>query len=145
VNLTRDGARLRRGCTVKCLDTDLLVAILRGKEETRDRVAALDEGGREATTSINAFEIVYGAQKSEKRSENLKEALRLLGRLHVMPFDVASARRAGEAAASLAAKGEGIDYRDSMIAGIALENDITLVTRNERHFSRIKGLKLEVW
>ena len=143
--MLKDGAQLKGGYTVKCLDTDLLVAILRGKEEARDRVAALDEGGREATTSINAFEIFFGAHRSAKRSENLKEALRLLGRLHVLPFDLPSARRAGETAASLAAKGEGIDYRDSMIAGIALENDITLVTRNEKHFSRIKGLKLEVW
>jgi predicted nucleic acid-binding protein len=130
---------------VKCLDTDLLVAILRGKEEARDPVGALDEIGREATTSVNAFEIVYGAQRSARRSENLTEALRLLGRLHVIPFDFPSAQRAGEIAAKLAAVGEGIDYRDSMIAGIALENGITLVTRNEKHFSRIKGLKLEAW
>ena len=130
---------------MKCLDTDLLVAILRGKEEARERAAALDESGREATTTINAFEVVYGAHKSAKRKENVTEAHRLLGRLLVIPFDLPSALRAGETAARLSAEGEGIDYRDSMIAGIALENDIVLVTRNEKHFSRIKGLKLEAW
>ncbi len=130
---------------MKCLDTDLLVAILRGKETARDSVAALDESGRDATTSVNAFEIVYGAQRSVRRNENLKEALRLLDRLLVIPLDLPSARRAGEIAANLAAKGEGIDYRDAMIAGIALESELTIVTRNEKHFSRIKGLKLETW
>ena len=143
--MLKDGAPLRRGCIVKCLDTDLLVAVLRGNEAARDSVAALDESGRSATTSVNAFEIVYGAQRSARRSENLKEALRLLDRLLVVPLDLPSARRAGEVAASLAVKGEGIDYRDSMIAGIALESELTLVTRNEKHFSRIKGLKLQTW
>ena len=130
---------------MKCLDTDLLVAILRGKETARDSVAALDESGRNATTSVNAFEIVYGAQRSARRGDNMKEALGLLDRLVVIPLDLPSARRAGEVAASLAARGEGIDYRDSMIAGIALESKLPLVTRNEKHFSRIKGLKLETW
>ena len=38
-----------------------------------------------------------------------------------------------------------MDYRDAMIAGVVLENDLTLVTRNTAHFKRINGLKLEKW
>jgi tRNA(fMet)-specific endonuclease VapC len=42
-------------------------------------------------------------------------------------------------------KGEIIDFRDAMIAAIAIENDLTLVTRNNFHFKRITDLKLELW
>jgi len=34
---------------------------------------------------------------------------------------------------------------DLLIAGIAIENDMTLVTHNMKHFSRIPGLKLQDW
>lgn len=130
---------------MKCLDTDLLIAILRGKEEARKKVTGIDEESKGATTSINAFEIFFGANKSAKKNENVKEASRLLGRLIVFPLDLSSSRIAGEISARLLAKGVMIDYRDAMIAAIAIENDLTLVTRNSFHFSRIKGLKTEIW
>jgi predicted nucleic acid-binding protein len=31
---------------------------------------------------------------------------------------------------------------DSLIAGIALVNDLSLLTRNRKHFERIEGLRL---
>lgn len=79
------------------------------------------------------------------QSENLKETLRLLDRLNVIPLDFSSSKRAAEISAKLGATGKPIDFRDIMIAAIALENDLTLVTRNKSHFSRIKSLKLETW
>ena len=130
---------------MKCLDTDLLIAILRGKKEAYNRVTELDEEAKGATTAINAFEIFFGAHKSAMKSENVKEASKLLDRLEVIPLDLASSRKAGEISAALVAKGETIDYRDAMIAGIVIENNLTLVTSNKSHFTRIKSLKLETW
>ena len=79
------------------------------------------------------------------QNENLKETQRLLDRLQVIPMDQSSSRKAAEISAKLGAIGEPIDYRDAMIAAITLENDLTLVTRNKAHFSRIKNLKFETW
>ncbi len=31
------------------------------------------------------------------------------------------------------------------IAGVAIENELILATNNEKHFSRIPGLKIENW
>jgi tRNA(fMet)-specific endonuclease VapC len=104
----------------------------------------LDSGGRASTTSVNAFEVFYGAYRSQKRG-NVDEARRLLQRLHVLPFDQESSEKAGETLAGLAVQGEMVDYRDVMIAAIARTNGLTLVTRNREHFSRIKGLELEPW
>ena len=130
---------------MKCLDTDLLIAILRGKNEAYPTVLKLDEEAKEATTSISAFELFFGAYKSERKSENLKEAQKLLERLEVIPFDTSAAKRAGEISANLLKKGEPIDFRDAMIAGIALEKNLTLLTRNKAHFSRIKDLEVQTW
>ena len=130
---------------MKCLDTDLLVAILRGKEEAQKKVTELDEEAKGATTCVNAFEIFFGASKSERKHENLKKASKLLERLTVFPLDLASSQKAAEISARLVAKGETIDFRDAMIAAIAMENGMTLVTRNKAHFKRIKGLQTEEW
>ena len=130
---------------MKCLDSDLLIAILRGKKEAYSKATELDEEAKEATTSVNAFEIFFGANKSARKSENMKEALELLESLNVIPLDLASSRKAAEISAKLATEDEPIDYRDALIAGIAIENDLTLVTRNKAHFSRIKNLKIETW
>lgn len=130
---------------MKCLDTDILVAILRGREEAKEKVAELDEENKGATTSVNAFELFFGANKSERKQENLKEASKLLERLTIFPLDLASSKKAAEISAKLATKGETIDFRDAMIAAIAIENGLTLVTRNQVHFKRIKSLKIESW
>ncbi len=130
---------------MKCLDSDLLIAILRGRKEAFSKAAELEEEAKEATTSVNAFEIFFGATKSARKKENMNEALGLLESLNVFPLDLSSSRKAAEISAKLSTEGEPIDYRDAMIAGIAIENDLTLITRNTAHFSRIKDLKLEIW
>ena len=129
---------------MKCLDSDLLVAILRGKREAYKIAAELDEESK-ATTAVNAFELFLGANKSDRRNENVSEVQKLLNKLEIVPLDMASAKQAGTLFADLMAKGKAIDYRDAMIAGIALENNLTLLTRNKTHFSRIKGLKVQTW
>jgi tRNA(fMet)-specific endonuclease VapC len=105
----------------------------------------LNENTKGATTSVNAFEVFYGAYRSERKTENTKEVIKLLEKLFVIPLDLASSRRTAELLAKLAEKGQTLDYRDAMIAGVVLENDLTLVTRNTAHFKRINGLKLEKW
>ena len=145
-NYLRGGAWHRREFPINCLDTDLLIAILRGKKEAFSKVLALDEDSKGAsTTAINAFEIFFGAYKSKMQSDNLRETERLIDRLNVIPLDFSSSKRAAEISANLSTIGEPIDYRDAMIAAIALENDLTLLTRNKSRFARIKNLKLETW
>ncbi|MYB34715.1 MAG: type II toxin-antitoxin system VapC family toxin [Gammaproteobacteria bacterium] len=42
-------------------------------------------------------------------------------------------------------KGVPIGFTDAMIASHALIIDATLVSNNEKHFSRVEGLRLENW
>jgi len=130
---------------VKCLDTDFLVAILRGKENAERKMVEMDREGRHSTTAINAFELFYGAYKSNQKMTNVEKTKALLVRVDVLPFELESSERAGEILAELSARGDSIDFRDAMIAGIARAKGLSLVTRNKEHFARVKELKIELW
>ena len=56
-----------------------------------------------------------------------------------------SCQISSELYSKLRIKGELIDDIDLLIAGVAIENEMTLVTNNESHFGRIPGLKIENW
>jgi len=56
-----------------------------------------------------------------------------------------AARRFGALKASLQNEGQPLHDLDLQIASIALENDLPLVTHNQKHFARIEKLNLEDW
>lgn len=66
----------------------------------------------------------------------------LLNALDVFSLDPPAARRASEVRRALESKGQTIGMADSLIAGICLERDGILLTRNVKHFSRVDGLTL---
>lgn len=51
----------------------------------------------------------------------------------------------GKLKASLEKDGKIIDDADLFIAACAMVTGAILVTNNEKHFKRIKGLKMENW
>ncbi len=130
---------------MKCLDTDLLVGILRRQEGAEKKAGLLDQEGRQATTSVSAFELFYGASKSRMVEESVKESQKLLSRLLVLPLSLGAAEKAGSIYGALEKKGLLLDFRDAMIAGIAIENNLPLVTRNRKDYSRVPGLSIEEW
>lgn len=125
-----------------CLDSDILIDHLRGRKEAVDAVRSMEEGGNIlSTTSINAFEIFYGAYKSG-RSGNVENARRLMERLVVLYFDGGAAEVAGKILVQLESRGETVDFRDVLIGATCLVNGYAIATRNARHFRRILGLKV---
>lgn len=47
--------------------------------------------------------------------------------------------------AELRQNGITIGTSDILIAGIAIENGLTLITNNEKHYEPIQALKIENW
>jgi len=126
-----------------CLDTDILVDHLRGEEKAVRQIQELEaSGGILSTTTINAFELYYGAQKTEKRERSRDAVKKLLGRLVIHDFTEKAAEKAGEIVAHLEAEGNPIEFRDAFIGATAIANKSTLFTRNIRHFERISELEL---
>lgn len=117
---------------------------MRGDENAISYMEKIDREGRMSTTSINAYEILFGAGLS-KIPENSEETVKLLGKLDILPFDTNAAERASEIHSTLSSNGQQINIKDILIASIAIVNEMILVTRNIKDFSRIKDLKIEKW
>jgi tRNA(fMet)-specific endonuclease VapC len=63
----------------------------------------------------------------------------------VVPMTENSAKISAELYATLRQQGNTVDDIDLLIAGITIDNDLTLITNNENHFNRIPGLRVENW
>ena len=63
----------------------------------------------------------------------------------ILQLDTAIEKKAGEIYADLRKKGEQISDADILIEATVLVNDSVLVTNNNKHFKRIKNLKIENW
>jgi len=130
---------------MKILDSDHCVAILRAQLDLTGRVAPDEELG---ITAVSVGELVHGVTKSQRAADNLARLDVLLAALTVLPYDEWSARRFGQLKAQLEISGEVISDLDLQIASIALDQDVVLVTHNQKHFSRLTelaGLILEDW
>ena len=77
------------------------------------------------------------------RKDEKEKIYALIESLVSLPLDKKSAFKAGEIDASLNKKGNKIDIEDVMIGAIAIINNEKLLTRNTKHFKRIKGLVVE--
>ncbi|MDF1485612.1 PIN domain-containing protein [Ramlibacter sp. H39-3-26] len=62
-----------------------------------------------------------------------------------MPFDAAGAHEAAAIRAELESRGLPIGPHDVLIAGTVRAHGATLVTRNEREFSRVPALQWVNW
>ena len=97
-------------------------------------------------TVVTVAEIIYGAAKSHRPEYHLKNLEEiLLPTVSVLDFDIRAAYIAGNIRAHLEKTGMLIAWADIQIAAIAMTHDMTLITGNLKHFSRISGLKVENW
>jgi tRNA(fMet)-specific endonuclease VapC len=63
----------------------------------------------------------------------------------VIPVTEKSAQISAELYSVLRQSGNIVDDIDLLIAGVAIDNELILVTNNESHFARIPGLKIQNW
>lgn len=98
------------------------------------------------TSAVCVMELHYGAQR-HRHSRALWQRIEreVLTRVRVMPFGLRVCMRAGAVMAELEAAGTPIGVEDVMIAATALEHELTVVTRNVKHFERIEGVQIENW
>jgi tRNA(fMet)-specific endonuclease VapC len=107
------------------LDTDVLIDHIRGRRH-------LDAHGASVSV-VTRTELFAGHEREEPAVEAL------LGRLAEIDVTPDIARRAGRIRRTT-----GLDVADAIIAATALKLDMTVMTRNRRHFERVSGLSLRV-
>lgn len=127
------------------LDTDICIYIIKKKpEQVLKKLVKLNPENI-AISTVTLSELVYGAEKSQHRERNLEALTGFLVPFDVLPWDENAAKSTGEIRAIFEKSGKVIGPYDLQIAGQALSLNITLVTNNEKEFSRVKGLKVENW
>jgi tRNA(fMet)-specific endonuclease VapC len=125
------------------VDTDILSYYFKGI----DKVVKNFEKYLENHETINIciityYEIISGLKYKDAKKQ-LKLFLEFAKDCNILPLTNKSVEVSAEFYANLRKAGTPLDDIDLLIAGIAFENDLILVTNNEKHFSKIKKLKIE--
>lgn len=127
------------------LDTNICIYII--KKHPEKVLAKLEklEPGDIAISAITWSELIYGAEKSTQPKKNLAALRQFILPFAILPWTELAAAHSGEIRAFLEKSGETIGAYDLQIAGHALAESLTLVSNNEREFSRVKALKTVNW
>jgi len=126
------------------LDTNILIALLRGKgEAARPRLKAAS--GQMAVSTITTMELEFGLAVSGASERQRLQLQSLIGLMTVLPFDEAAATNAGRLRAQLSQQGTTIGPYDALIAGQARCLGLIMVTANVSEFARVPGLIVENW
>lgn len=126
------------------LDTDVAIEVLRRRDPALPvRLATLP--GDVAISAITSMELTYGVERSRHVDANQEALDDFVALVPALPFDQAAASHAGRIRAELRRRGEPIGPYDTLIAGHARAQALTLATGNLREFSRVTGLLVEDW
>ncbi|MCI0553204.1 MAG: type II toxin-antitoxin system VapC family toxin [Anaerolineae bacterium] len=123
------------------LDTNIVIALFADDALVKENLANTEEI---FIPSIVIGELFYGVHKSARAKENLARIEDLASSSVILGCDTETARVYGEIKDVLRIKGHPIPENDIWIAAIAVQHNLTLVSR-DGHFSEIENLKVIVW
>ena len=127
-------------------DTTFIIDVMKNDEGAVRKAKDLSD----ASVSIlvgtpTIFELYVGVGLSVRSSEEREKVLSILRSLPHLSLDAASASKAGIIYAQRVKERTKIDPEDAMLAGIAIQNNEPLLTRNRKDFIGIPELKLETY
>lgn len=125
------------------IDTDTWIEYFHNRHGIKERLEAVDFKNI-FISEISIAELYFGALHSKKIEQHLQEVNIIKGSFTVLPISGALMQYA-ELRQSLSSCGLTVDHFDLLIGATALCHDLTLVTHNIKHFSRIENLKIEDW
>jgi tRNA(fMet)-specific endonuclease VapC len=123
------------------VDADWLIDAAIGRPRAQRTLDRLSDEGL-AVSIVAVAEVYEGAFGTPDPHATLAGLRDFLGDFAVLPLTDPIAERFARMRAALRQQGQLIPDMDLLIAATALEEDLTLVTRNERHFNRIPELTL---
>ena len=126
------------------LDTNIVIYVLKRRPvEVLSTFNA--NASRMAISSITLAELLHGAEKSSRVSENLATIEDFCSRLEVLPYGPKAAQHYGAIRAALEKLGQPIGVNDMHIAAHARSEGLVLVTNNMGEFARVPALEAENW
>ena len=127
------------------LDTTTISDYLRRNDRVTSAILKINPNNI-YISAISKYEIAYGLYKKPNLIPKLSSPLTEFYRLtNDLPFSSDIALVAGKIANELKVTGKPIGVPDVLIAATAKYENLTLVTSNTKHFSRIEELELIDW
>jgi tRNA(fMet)-specific endonuclease VapC len=125
------------------LDTDV---IIRGERGTFDLNRWLASEGDEQfqIAAITIAELWHGVERASSayRIERQDYIRTMLSSVKVLPYTETTALQHARVWAYLESSGNMIGFYDLIVAATALEHGSAVATFNQRHFARVRGLKV---
>ena len=126
------------------LDTNMCIYLMKNQPDEVARRFAQCYVGDVVMSAITYAELEYGVAVSANPAREQGNLASLVDDIRVLPFDISCGTAYGTI--RLATRnGTRKDALDKLIAAHAVALDMTLVTNNEKDFSRYPGLRTENW
>ena len=126
------------------LDTDILTYSLTGDPAVMANFRKYAAEPK-ALSVITYGELVFGAQGSQRVTENLAKVYRIKENFPLIDVTPAIMDVFGSLKADLRKTGSPVDDFDLLIGATAITIGYRVVTKNERHYSKIPGLEVVNW
>jgi tRNA(fMet)-specific endonuclease VapC len=126
------------------LDSNILIYFFKDAGAVRAHFRQHKDADIKLCTPV-LWELITGAHKVKDGSSQTARLAAVQDRFETFPFDLSAAQHAAKVRAQLEEVGTPIGPVDTMIAGIALAHQLTMVTRNVREFARVPGLQVQNW
>jgi len=127
------------------IDTDILSMFFKGNEKVVENFKAyLNEYDKITFSMITYYEIVSGLKHRDAHRQ-MSSFLDFAEQNIILNLTIESIEISATIYSDLCKKGTPIDDIDLLIAGVALGNNLNMVTNNTSHFDRIKELNVNNW
>lgn len=123
------------------LDTNIIIPFLTEDSWVQQKIR---QAAEVFIPVIVIGELFYGAKKSTRTAENIAKIEKFMFDNVILGCDTETARKYGDIKTQLKKDGRPIPENDIWIAALALQDELTLVSR-DTHFGYVAGLSLEVW
>ena len=126
------------------IDTDILIYSKKGNPIVNEWLQK-NKNIPMSVSVITLGELIYGAHKSQHPQRSMITVNHIRNIFPIIELDQGIIEVFGDIKAKQEKKGECLADMDLLIAATSLYMNMTLVTNNIKHFSKIDGLSLENW
>jgi tRNA(fMet)-specific endonuclease VapC len=125
------------------IDTNIAIYFLNGKFGMKEKLNSINSKCI-YISEITLAELKFGVENSDKIEQNKQSLNKFLIDIEVLPIFHSLDLYAKEKA-RLKKQGTPIDDFDLLIAVTSVTHNLTMVTKNIRHFKNVENITLEDW
>jgi tRNA(fMet)-specific endonuclease VapC len=127
------------------LDTDILSLFFRNHPQVIENCNLYLQEYKQLSFSLITYYEILSGLKHRDAQKQLEKFLAFSNLNQILPLTEKSVKISAEIYADLRQKGTPVDDIDLLIAGVAIANDLVLITHNQKHFGKIEELELKDW